>query len=103
VVHGIHYTPTALEHLRLLSARDRVTLLDAVDYQLRHQPDVPTRRRKRMRPNPVAPWELRVGDYRVFYDLELATEDDSEPKVVILAIGLRIGSRLLIGEEEHQL
>ena len=44
--------------------------MDAVDDHLRHQPDVPTRHRKRMRPNALAPWELRVGDYRVFYDVE---------------------------------
>jgi mRNA-degrading endonuclease RelE of RelBE toxin-antitoxin system len=22
-----------------------------------------------MRPNPVAPWELRIGKYRVFYEI----------------------------------
>jgi mRNA-degrading endonuclease RelE of RelBE toxin-antitoxin system len=102
MVHGIHYTPTALGHLRLLSARDRVILMDAVDDKLRHLPDAPTRHRKRMRPNAVAPWELRVGDYRVFYDLEPADED-GVPKVVILAIGLKMGNRVLIGDEEHEL
>jgi hypothetical protein len=55
-----------------------------------------------MRPNAVAPWELRVGDYRVFYDLEPADED-GVPKVVILAIGLKMGNRVLIGDEEHEL
>jgi mRNA-degrading endonuclease RelE of RelBE toxin-antitoxin system len=101
--HEVRYTPTALGHLRLLSARDRATLVDAVDDQLRHQPDVPTRRRKRMRPNPVAPWELRVGDYRIFYDFEPAVDEAAEPEVVILAIGVKTGNRLLIGDEEHQL
>ncbi len=103
MVHGIQYTPTALEHLRGLTARDRATLVDAVDEQLRHQPDVPTRHRKRMRTNPVAPWELRVGDYRVFYDVEPAVEEASEPQVVVLAIGLKTGNRVLIGGEEHEL
>jgi mRNA-degrading endonuclease RelE of RelBE toxin-antitoxin system len=86
-----------------LSARDRTTLVDAVDDQLRHQPDVPTRRRKRMRPNPVAPWELRVGDYRVFYDLEPGAEEAGEPEVVVLAIGLKTRNRIWIGGEEHEL
>ena len=31
-----------------------------------HQPTVETRNRNLMRPNPVAPWELRIGDLRVY-------------------------------------
>ncbi len=77
--------------------------MDAVDDQLRHQPDVPTRHRKRMRPNAVAPWELRVGDYRVFYDVEPGTEEAERPEVVVLAIGLKTGNRVWIGGEEHEL
>ena len=77
--------------------------MDAVDDQLRHQPDVPTRRRKRMRPNPVAPWELRVGGYRVFYDLVPEAEETGEPEVVVLAIGLKVRDRVWIGGEEHEL
>jgi mRNA-degrading endonuclease RelE of RelBE toxin-antitoxin system len=103
VVYGIRYTATALEHLRGLSARDKRTLVDAVDDHLRHQPDVPTRRRKRMRPNAVAPWELRVGDYRVFYDVEPGAEEAEKPEVVVLAIGLKTRNRVWIGGEEHEL
>jgi hypothetical protein len=29
-----------------------------------------TRRLKPLRPNPVAGWELRFGDYRVLYDAD---------------------------------
>ena len=31
-----------------------------------HQPAVEMRNRKPMRPNPVAPWELRIGNLRVY-------------------------------------
>jgi mRNA-degrading endonuclease RelE of RelBE toxin-antitoxin system len=99
----IRYTPTARQHLCSFSASDRATLLDAVDDKLRHQPYVPTRHRKRMRPNPLAPWELRVGDYRVFYDVEVAAADSAESVVVVLAIGLKVGKRVWIGGEEHEL
>lgn len=54
--------PIALEHLRGLSARDQRTILDTVDEQLRHEPDSPTRRRKPLRPNALAAWELQIGD-----------------------------------------
>jgi hypothetical protein len=38
-----------------------------------------------MRPNPVAPWELRIGDLRVYYEVK------GEPQltVTILAIGIK--------------
>jgi PHD/YefM family antitoxin component YafN of YafNO toxin-antitoxin module len=52
-----------------LTARDRATAIAAIDRQLRHQPLAETRNRKRLRPNPVAPWELRVGQLRVFYEV----------------------------------
>jgi mRNA-degrading endonuclease RelE of RelBE toxin-antitoxin system len=102
VAHEIHYTVTAIEHLRGFSARECTTIMDTIDVQLRHQPDVPTRHRKRMRPNAVAPWELRIGDHRVFYDLEPAADEASVSTVVVLAIGVKIGNRVRIGEEEHE-
>jgi len=93
----------ALEHRRGLSSRDRTTVMDAVDDNLRHQPDVPTRHRKPMRPNFLAPWELRVGDYRVFHDVEPEADEAEGPEVVILAVGLKIGNQVWIGGEEHEL
>ena len=56
-----------------------------------------------MHPNPVAPWELRVGDFRIFYDCEPAVKEAAEPEVLILAIGVKTGNRVLIGDEEHEL
>jgi hypothetical protein len=57
-----------------------------------YEPLVETRNRKLRRPNPLAPWQLRVGQLRVFYEV---TAD--EPQVVhILAVGQKKGNRLLI-------
>jgi len=44
-------------------------VLDQIEVQLTYRPDVETRNRKRLRPNPLAPWELRIGEIRVFYDV----------------------------------
>ena len=66
----IEYSPEAEEHLQRLTARQRKIVLDTVDRQLLNQPNVETKNRKPMRPNPVAPWELRIGSLRVYYDVE---------------------------------
>lgn len=70
-------------------------MLDAVDEQLSDQPDVETRHRKPLRPNPVAPWEFRIGDLRVFYDY-----DEPNEVVTILAVGIKRHNALFIGDEE---
>jgi mRNA-degrading endonuclease RelE of RelBE toxin-antitoxin system len=69
-------------------------VLDSVDEQLRHQPGLETRNRKPMRPNPVAPWELRIGILRVYYEIEAA-----ETVVRILAVGVKERDTVRIGGE----
>jgi mRNA-degrading endonuclease RelE of RelBE toxin-antitoxin system len=48
--------------------------------------------------NPLAPWELRVGDFRVFYDVDRESE-----KVAVVAIGWKSHNRLRIGGEEIEI
>jgi len=95
----IEYSPDTEDHLRALTARQRSIILDAVDEQLIYQPDLETRNRKPMRPNPVAPWELRVGDLRVYYDIA----HEPTKRVLVRAVGIKIGSTLRIGGEEVNL
>jgi len=52
-----------------------------------------------MRPNPLAIYELRVGDLRVYYDVE----DDPETAVVIRAVGYKKGNVVYIGGEQVEL
>lgn len=93
--YRIEYSSEAEEHLRFLTARQRVTVLDGVDEQLTYQPTVETRNRKPMRPNPLAPWELRIGSLRVYYDVE----EEPEPLVSIRAVGIKDRNRVRIGKE----
>lgn len=97
--YAIEYSPETIGHLRALTARQRTQVLDAVEQQLRYEPNVETRNRKPMRPNPLAPWELRIGDLRVYYDVE----DIPKPRVSIRAVGIKDRNRVLIGNEEIQL
>lgn len=64
-----------------------------------NQPTTETRNRKPMRPNPVAPWELRIGNLRVYYEVQ----DEPAPKVMILAIGIKERNEVLIGGERIEL
>jgi hypothetical protein len=73
-------------------------VLDQIEVQLTYQPDVETRNRKRLRPNPLAPWELRIGEICVFYDV---TADALSVRVI--AVGQKEGNRLMIGGEEISL
>ena len=95
----IEYSPAAEDHLRVLTARQRTTVFDAVDRQLAHQPNMETRNRKPMRPNPIAPWELRIGTLRVYYDIE----EEPASRVIVLAVGKKIRNRVFLGDEEVEL
>ena len=57
-----------------------------------------TRNRKLLRDNPVADWELRVGEFRVFYEVDV-----DEHRVRIVAVGHKEHNRLFIGGEEIEL
>jgi len=96
--YEVRFSRDAGRHLGGLDARDRGIILDAIEDQLTHQPGVPTRHRKVLRENPLADWELRVGEYRVFYDI-----DDDSGLVMILAIGVMSHNTLRIEGEEIQL
>jgi mRNA-degrading endonuclease RelE of RelBE toxin-antitoxin system len=93
--YRIEYSPEAEDHLRALTARQRAIILDTVDEQLSHQPTVETQQRKPMRPNPIAPYELRIGTLRVYYDVG----DEPELVVNIRAVGIKIRSQVRIGTE----
>jgi hypothetical protein len=63
------------------------------------QPGLETRNRKPMRPNPVAPWELRIGDLRVYYEVK----NDPHLVVRVLAIGVKEGNEVRSGGERIKL
>lgn len=66
--------------LAALPSFHRNRIVDAIEEQLAHQPDVPSRNRKLLRralpgwQEPSEVWELRVGEFRVFYDVDSEQE-----------------------------
>jgi mRNA-degrading endonuclease RelE of RelBE toxin-antitoxin system len=94
----IEITGNALDDLRFLRKVSQTQIMDAIEQQLRTEPVVETRNRKRLRPNPVAEWELRVDEHRVFYDIDPASQ-----RVVIKAVGSKIHNQLFIRGREFEL
>ena len=97
-MYEIEYAIEATEDLRLYRKHERQLIVDQIDEQLSHEPSHETRNRKRLRPNSVAEFELRITKFRVFYDV-----DENERVVKIDAIGHKEGSCLLIRGKEYQL
>ena len=80
-VYEIRFATDVEDDLKRVRVHDRRRILDSIEVQLSHQPTVATRNRKILvdltpawEANPPI-WELRVGAYRVFYDVD---EDRSE-------------------------
>ena len=97
--YTVEFAQSVEGHLRVLTAWERTTVLDAIGRQLVDEPLKETRHRKPLRPNPIAPWELRVSQFRVFYEVAGA-----EGGVVrILAVGRKRRNVLRIGGKEIRL
>lgn len=96
--YRVEYSPPSREHLAALTARERSAVLDTVDVQLTHEPRVVTKNRKALQPNPLSRFELRIGDLRVYYEV-----DERLRIVEIRAVGRKNRNRVLIGGEEIDL
>ncbi len=69
--YDIIVSPEAKDDLLRLSARDRATLLDAIECHLRPEPTAVSRSRiKRLRGLRKPQYRLRVDTFRVFYDVD---------------------------------
>jgi len=99
MVYGLEFAESVKGQLRGLTAHQRAAVFDGIERQLTHEPLSETRNRKPLRPNPVAPWELRLGDLRVFYEVA----PDQATTIRILAVGVKSGNTLRIGGQEVKL
>ncbi len=89
----ITITEDADAQFRALPARDQRIVEAAILSRLQHQPTTPTKAIKRLRPNPLAQFELRAGDLRALYNVE-------KDEVVILIVGRKVGTKLIVKGEE---
>jgi len=75
-------------------------ILDGIEDQLRHQPTVETRNRKRLTANELSDWELRIDRFRVFYDV---VGEAAAQVVKVKAVGHKEHNTLYLGGEEVNL
>jgi len=95
----IEFADSVKAQLKRLTVNHRAMIIDHIDKQLVHKPLTETRNKKPLRPNPIAPWELRIGMLRVFYEVP-----SDEPMIVrILAVGHKKGNKLFIAGQEVKL
>ncbi len=103
VPYEIEFADAAVTHLAGLTARERSTVVEAIEKQL-HEPLVETRNRKLLKPNPIASWELRIGALRVFYDVASTDPVRGGSLLVrVLAVGKKQRNRLRIAGEVIEL
>ena len=57
-MYEIEFSDDALQDLESLKKNEQNEVLDDIDANLRYEPAVETRNRKRLRPNQTAEWEL---------------------------------------------
>ena len=93
----VELSDNALDDLRPLRRRS-ILILDSIETFLAHDPLRETRRRKTLRSNPIASWELRIDQFRVFYDVNAEAE-----VVLIKAVGWKDHNTLFFRGKEHQL
>lgn len=94
----ITFTPSALDDIEWFRKHEQKTIFDNTEEQLTYQPNVVTRNRKKLRPNQSAEWELRIDNYRVFYDVDTAINT-----VEVMMVGYKEGNKLFVQGKGYEL
>jgi len=85
----VNFTPSAEQDLKSLQVYEQRIIIAAIRSYLLEAADIENNRRKRLRANELAPYELRAGKYRVFYEWDAG-------RVKVVAIGYKEHNELLI-------
>jgi len=98
LTYEIVFTRDALLDLKHLRKHEQRIIVAAIEKQLETKPLAQTRNRKPLRPSDLSAWELRLGKYRVFYDVSAEART-----VTVKAIGWKQHNALFIRGREFQL
>jgi mRNA-degrading endonuclease RelE of RelBE toxin-antitoxin system len=97
------YARGVTDHFKSIDGKYYTLIREKMEERLLFEPNIKTKNRKPLRqPAPFnAEWEIRFGPnnrFRVLYDI-----DEEQCEVQIIAIGEKVGNRLIVGGEEVQL
>ncbi len=93
-VYEVRFSAGVVLDLKKLPAGERRRILSETKHKLAHEPTTPTKHLKQLRklvlPFEAVPpvWQLRVGDYRVFYDV-----DANQRQVFVRAVRRKLPHR----------
>jgi len=96
--YRVQYMDEVALDFEALPRRAQAVILAGIRCHLVIDPGRETRNRKSLRPNDLAAWELRLGDYRVFYNVF-----PEEGTVTVKAVGWKVHNRLFIRGREFVL
>lgn len=88
-MYDIELSDDALADLNWFKKHEQNLIVDGIEANLLYEPTVETNNRGRLRPNETAEWKLRLGKYRIYYDVL-----EAESLVMVAAIGLKVGNRV---------
>lgn len=88
--------PKAEGDIQYYRVNEQRVIIDGIKQHLRNEPDVASKRKKQLRPNQIAPWELRVDIYRIFYEV-------NEAMVNVVSVGHKVHNTLYIRGKEVDL
>jgi mRNA-degrading endonuclease RelE of RelBE toxin-antitoxin system len=89
------YDKEALADLKELKSHEAFAILKAIQLHLTTQPAIATNNRKLLRPNPFFTWEMRIQPFRVFYQVEEASQE-----VRIQRIGCKVHNEVYLRGEK---
>jgi len=87
---NIEVGKSANDDLNYYDKFDQRIIVKAIIKYLQTDVNIDSRKRNQLRSNPIAPWELRLGKYRIFYEIKEIQE------VRVLAIGHKEHNELFI-------
>jgi mRNA-degrading endonuclease RelE of RelBE toxin-antitoxin system len=70
----IKFTEHAIEDMEVFSMSERKWIVEALESQLTLDAARETKDRKRLQPDGIVEWAIRLGKVRVFYDVDIENE-----------------------------
>lgn len=97
--YTIIITPDAREDIQYFKPYEQRIIVQGIRSYLTNDAFTDTKHRKHLDDNTIAPWEVRVDNYRIFYK----PDEDALQTVVIVSVGHKEHNQLYIRGRKVQL